>query len=858
VTVERVWPSGTVTFLFTDIEASTRQWETRAEMGALLAEHFAVLDDAIGRSGGVVFSRMGDGVAAAFESAPAAARAALDAQLGLVDAELRARMGLHTGEATPFEGDYLGRAVNRAARVMAVGHGGQILLSRPTAALVSGALPDGASTLDLGPHRLRDLSEPEHLHQITHPALPVSFPHLKALDFYSGNLPVQRSSFVGRTREVSQLRELAKARRVLTLVGVGGVGKTRLAIQTAADLLPEFPGGAWLVELARTGDPLAVPVVAAAALGARSTPGRSEVGAVVDHLGVSRALVILDNCEHVLDAAADLVAELVAHCPNVVVLATSREPLDVEGEQLVPVRPLDTDEAPALFTERALDADPSLALGDDAAVEEICRRLDGIPLAVELAAARVATMTIADIAAGLDDRFRLLASGRRRAVERHQTLRSTLEWSYQLLAEPERRLLRRLGVFAGGFTFDALHVVVSDPDVDETLGSLVRKSLVQFNRGAGRYRLLETIRAYALERLAESGEADTLGRAHAEWIATLVDHPIEDLLTVVDLRCIRIEMDNWREAVNYAVTNDDALLARRLCFSVLGADLPETARWAETALAMPGISAVPGAHWLLYPLLQDAANVMDADNLDRRLEAFSAGASDETERAWLAPQRTVLAALRGDDPLLPITAALEMEGLSDIQTSLLSMFDSLYRNLPPRNDVAAARRAVDLTRASGHYALPVAEAFLAMALRDANPDEALRILQRAERGALESGDSFMIATVASFGAMAVLSVPVELAVPHLRARLQDLQPFWNTTTAALLTVCLVVLHRAGSAHGTFLHAQLHGRPGYSAYGYVQMLVPDLPAAKVPPVTLLAVPELIEMTDRALSALIAGD
>ena len=472
-------PSGTVTFLFTDLEGSTRLWEEHPDaMQPALARHDEILSRAIAAHGGEIVKTTGDGVHAAFSTAGAGAAAALDAQVALTSESwgatgpLSVRMGLHTGTAELRDGDYYGSELNRAARLMSVAHGGQVVVSQITEQLIREVIPPEVDIVDLGEHRLRDLAAPMRVFQLTRPELARDFPPLRSVDVLDGNLPVQISSFVGRDRELLRLRELAVDRRLLTLTGVGGVGKTRLALHAAVEQLPAFPGGAWLVELARTGDPDAVASVMVAALGAAAQPGRSDTDIVCDHLASSRSLVLLDNCEHVLDAAADLAVAVLDRCPGVVVFATSREPLDLDGEQVVPVRPLDPEtEAVSLFAERARSIDPEFDLDDPAtalAVQEICRRLDGVPLAVELAAARVDAMSASDIATRLNDRFRLLASGRRRSVDRHQTLRATLEWSHQLLDEPERALLRRLGVFSGGFSAGAVGAVCVTGDAFDT------------------------------------------------------------------------------------------------------------------------------------------------------------------------------------------------------------------------------------------------------------------------------------------------------------------------------------------------------------------------------------------------------
>ena len=452
-------PSGTVTFLFTDVEGSTRLWEEHSDaMQRALARHDELIRHAIDAHDGYVVKTTGDGFHAVFDTADAAAMAALDAQVALAAepwgeiGSLRVRMGLHTGTAEQRDGDYYGSVLNRAARLMSVAHGGQVLVSQVTEQLIRDVVPSEVEIVDLGEHRLRDLAAAMHVFQLSRAALVLEFPPLRSLDSAAGNLPVQRSSFVGRERELERLGTLLKDRRLLTLTGVGGVGKTRLALQAAADAFAAFPGGAWIAELARTGDPDAVASVVAAALGAVRQPHRSDVDVVCDHLGTTRAVLMLDNCEHVLDAAADLAAAVLDRCAGVVVVATSREPLDLDGEQVVPVRPLDpATEAISLFAERARAADPEFELTPEAelAVQEICRRLDGVPLAVELAAARVDTMAVEEIAARLDDRFRLLSSGRRRSTDRHQTLRATLEWSHQLLDDDERRLLRAPGRVRG-------------------------------------------------------------------------------------------------------------------------------------------------------------------------------------------------------------------------------------------------------------------------------------------------------------------------------------------------------------------------------------------------------------------------
>jgi predicted ATPase len=704
------------------------------------------------------------------------------------------------------------------------------VVSQLTGELVGDALGSDIELLDLGEHRLRDLAEPMHVYQATHHGLERSFPRLRSLDVASGNLPVQISSFVGRERDLERLAELIPSRRLLTLTGVGGVGKTRLALQATVDALPRFPGGAWLAELARTGDPDTVASVVAAALAAPAVAGRSDVDVVCDHLGATRSILVVDNCEHVLDAAADLVAAVLDRCPEVVVVATSREPLDLDGEQIVPVRPLDVaTEAVLLFVERAQAVDPefSLDVSTSTAVEEICARLDGVPLAIELAAARVDTMAPDDIATRLDDGFRLLASGRRRSVDRHQTLRATLEWSHQLLDDEERTLFRRLGVFSGGFTAEAAREVCGD---DTALASLVRKSLVQYERDPrpGRYRLLETMRVFALEQLAASDEADVVGRAHAEWVAGFVDHPIEDWNTEggFDRTMLSVERDNWREAVSYAIDVGDPELALRLAVHTRAAADPESGRWAASALAIDGMEELPDAHWLHYTLAVAAGSGNDYDALRRHLAGFAAGSRDPRDRAWIAPFDAVLAATEGQDPVAILDDALALADLSRVQRANLLLYRALICNLPPATDTDAARLGVQVATEANHAGVPVTWAFLAMSLREADPDAAMAALRRAEELAAETHDSFIIASASAWGSVATLGLPTRAAAEHLLGRLDRLQPHFGNSEAALLTLCLCLLRRVGSPAADPLHAFLFATP--TGASVARTVAPDLP------------------------------
>jgi predicted ATPase len=513
-----------VTFLFTDIEGSTRRWEADADaMRSALAVHDKALRTAIEAHDGFLFSHTGDGVAAAFASPISAVNAAIDAQREL---QLPVRMGLATGEAELRDGDYFGTVLNRAARVMAAGHGGQILLAESTAGLLS-----GVDLVDLGPRRLRDVPNPITVFQVNAPGLPEDFPPLRALDAGQGNLRPATTSLIGRESEAGEVQAGVKAHRLVTLTGVGGVGKTRLALEVAGRLVDEFPDGAWFFELAAVSDPAAVPDAVAAVLGITQQPGRSVAESVAAALEGRVRLLVLDNCEHVLDAAADLIEAILAASATTKIVATSREGLGIADEQLWPVPSLDVgagvdSAAVALFVERAQHVSPRFTIGDDgeaAAVVEICRRLDGIPLAIELASSRMASMTPGEVRDRLDQRLRLLV-GARRGSERHQTLRNAVAWSYELLDEAEKTLLDRCSVFAGGFDLESACAVIGSADDFATLDlldALVRKSLLVADRSAGRTRfsMLETIRQFAEDQLVAGGEASEVRAAHSRYFA---------------------------------------------------------------------------------------------------------------------------------------------------------------------------------------------------------------------------------------------------------------------------------------------------------------------------------------------------
>jgi predicted ATPase/class 3 adenylate cyclase/DNA-binding CsgD family transcriptional regulator len=570
-----VLPTGTVTFLMTDIEGSTRAWVSQPEaLAAAIPRHYEILDDAISSHGGVrpVEQGEGDSIVAAFSRASDAIAAAVEAQRLLEaepwdgDVRLAVRMAIHTGEAQlRDEGNYFGLAVIRCARLRSCGHGGQVLVSDVTAGLVADGLRDGATLLDLGRHRLKDLGRPERVWQLVHPELPTEFPPLVSLDAFVHNLPLQLSPLIGRGCEITELATLLNSERLVTLTGSGGVGKTRLALAVGAEVVGAFSSGVWFVELAAASGSGSAGRATLKALGAIETPrvAPAEIAAV--ELGsAARSLVILDNCEHILDDCAEFATTVLRTNPAVSILATSREPLGLDGEvawrvpslpappkdrEPLPVGALSQYDAVTLFVDRARRARPSFTANDGNAdaIAQVCQRLDGIPLAVELAAARCRHLGVERIAAELDDRFRLLTGGSRMVMPRQQTLAASVEWSFDLLDEIERRVLRRLGVFTGPFSLEAAEAVVSAVgDVDavevfDTISRLVDKSLVitEDAADADRYRLLETIRAFAINRARDAGELLALGDIHAAWWserleALRVTGPTDDVIVLVD------------------------------------------------------------------------------------------------------------------------------------------------------------------------------------------------------------------------------------------------------------------------------------------------------------------------------------
>jgi predicted ATPase/class 3 adenylate cyclase len=596
-------PTGTVTFLFTDIEGSTRLWQQHpGPMKDALLRHHALLQQTIESSNGYVFQIVGDAFCAAFHTASEGVAAAIAVQRTLAGepwggtGPIRVRMALHTGTADLHAGEYKsgeymsGLTLSHTARLLSVAYGGQILVSNATKELVRNDLPSLMELRDLGLHRLRDLARAEHIYQVVARDLLDVFPALKSLEVVPNNLPRQLTTFIGRERLIAEAKCLLAETHLLTITGPGGSGKTRLSLEIAASLLTEYPDGVWLVEFAPLADPARVPQLLATTLGVREEAGRPLVTTLTDHLRSKRVLLLLDNCEHLVDACARLADALLRDCPGITILPSSREALGLPGEVAFHVPPLSLPdsrhvvpperfaeyEAIRLFIDRAVAVRPDFTLTDEtaSAVVQICRRLDGIPLAVELAAARARTLSVQQITAHLDERFRLLTSGSRTALPRHQTLRGLIDWSYGLLSEAERGLFRRVSVFAGGWTLGASVMVCAGDGVDrydvvELLGRLVAKSLC-LTDGQGsdpRYRLLETVREYGLEKLAEIPECQLVLARHRDFylgFAEDAESRLQGPEQVAWLQRLEADHDNLRAALRWSLDHEETEPALRL------------------------------------------------------------------------------------------------------------------------------------------------------------------------------------------------------------------------------------------------------------------------------------------------------
>lgn len=615
-------PSGTVTFLFTDIEGSTTRWERdRASMSEAVRSHDRIMRHAVESHAGVVFKTVGDAFCAAFHRAEDAASAALVAQQALAAEDfaavdgLRVRMSLHTGECDERENDYFGPSVNRVARLLAIAHGGQTIASAATARLLEGAGWTSARLRDLGSHRLKDLSSPEHVYQLIESGLPQDFPPLRSLGTLANNLPAQSSSFVGRQREVAEITTLVRAHRLVTIVGAGGAGKTRTSLQVGANFTEGYGHGVWFVELASLTPETLLPAAVATAANLHVALADGSDQAFLQALASTTKLLILDNCEHIIEDVARFVSSILPGCAEIRILCTSRQPLGIGGEILYRIPPLALpapDEEATLSAERALETE-AIALFVDRAraggtrfeltdasagiVSEICRRLDGLPLAIELAAARAGVLAPKQLRDRLRDRFALLTTGDGVAAPRQQTLRSLIDWSYDLLDESERLVFRRLSVFAGGFTLEGAERVVAGESVDvprilELLAQLVDKSLITVDFASGetaRYRLIESIHEYARERFATDTGRSGVERRFADCVLAFMETAHTAWLTEASASWEARwypELDNVRAALHWALVDRHAV--------ELGIALAATARrfWGRIAPA-------EGLRWVL-------------------------------------------------------------------------------------------------------------------------------------------------------------------------------------------------------------------------------------------------------------------
>ncbi len=761
----------------TDIEGSTRLWEEHATaMGSALAQHDRLLREAIETRGGTVIKTTGDGVLAVFPDPMAAVDAAIGSQRALRDAPwgetgpLRARMALHAGTAEAREGDYFGPALNRVARILAIGHGGQVICSAVAAVLARETLPPSIELIDLGSHRLRDIDRPEQVYQVAVDDLPAAFPPLRSLSTRRSNLPAQLTSFVGRERELGEIAELIGRHRLVTLIGTGGTGKTRLMLEAAGSLVERYPDGVWLAELAPLGEPSQIPSEVARALGAPVAPGVSALATVTAFVAEKNLLLLLDNAEHLVDGVATLAEQLLATAPALRILTTSREALAIPGEAVLQLQSLScpsiaagrragaadpseiedaaASEAVRLFTERASAVAPGFVLepANVASVSEICRRLDGIPLAIELAAARVSAMSPDDIATRLGDRFRLLAGGRRTAVPRQQTLHALIDWSWDLLTDEDRRLLRRLAVFTGGWTVEiATRIVGDDPggmdpvDLVDGLSRLVDRSLVIAEHGTStRYRMLETIRQYAREQLIAAGEVEALSDRHLAVFAALAIEAREPLhgRTMVDwLDPIDAEIDNLGAALEWGLESDP-WTAVRMADALLG-------YWAVRVMSEDNDARIIAA--IEFARMQVVGRP-DADPADQALAARLLG---EAARLWAMSGRATVAVPWARDAMAaadasgdPVARLYALGGLA-----LTTIFTGSAA--PGGADVLGMfEQAIDLAEETDQWwMVSMTAGFAGAELGVFDPVAGASLLQRGVEAAPRSGSPYAVGAV---------------------------------------------------------------------------------------------------------------
>ncbi|TMB64988.1 MAG: tetratricopeptide repeat protein, partial [Chloroflexi bacterium] len=824
-------------------------------MSAAMCRLDSLLSDAVGRHSGVhPFAQAdADGFVAAFSRSSDALACALAVQLAMAEEswpgglELRLRAALQTGEVQlRDQGNYIGAAINRGKRLRAIGHGGQTLLTRASHDLVADRLPEGVSLLYLGTYRLRDLARAEDVYQLNHPRLPVEFPPLRSLDAFPNNLPARLTSFIGREAEMAGLRETLAENRLVTLTGAGGVGKTRLGLQVAADTLEGHPDGVWWVDLAQITEARLVQNALAAALGVQEVPGQLLVETLKNSLRAKRMLILLDNCEHLVAACAELVNGLLDACPSLSFLATSREPLGVEGEMpwRVPSLTLPDEKAPPiieslsqyeavrLFIERAIAVRPNFQVTNDnaAAVAQICQRLDGIPLAVELAAARTRMMSAEQIAEGLMDRFHLLTGGVRTVLPRQQTLQASVDWGYTLLGQDERILLRRLSAFVGSFTLDAAEQVgVADgielQQVLELLSRLVDRSLVQVEEVPAevRYRLLETIRQYGRDRLAESGEEAAVLNRHLDFYVALAEHAewqLEGPGLFTWLERLDLELGNLRAALDWSVQTGDADKALRIAsplrlFWTRHGDLSEGRRRFDVALALKDADS------LLRAMALTAASELASNYGD--MVATRASAEEALAIARPLGDKRIIGRALGmvgyaatflDPPSAP---ALFEEAIALSRES----GDTYYLTMSLRNsgqalwwvgDVAAARtrfeEALSVARPAGdRIGIEISLGQLGLALAFVGElSDAERALQESLGIARELRDRFLVAAgLAGLAGVATYRGEYDHAAELLEESLVSAREF----SPFVLAVALLYRGLLGYARGELSEATAH-------------------------------------------------
>ena len=764
--------AGLSTFLMTDIEGSTRLWEERAAaMGPALELHDRILRDAVTSHRGTIVKTTGDGLLAVFHGPVAGIESALAAQRGLRDAawgdigQLRVRMALHSGSAEVRDGDYFGPALNRVARILAIGHGGQILASAVAAILARDQLEGAVELVDLGSHRLRDLDRPEQVFLVAVDDLPRTFPPLRSLSTRRSNLPVQLTSFVGRERELAEVASLVGRHRLVTLIGTGGTGKTRLMLETASRIADRFPDGAWLAELASLGDPAQVASEVARALGAPESPGQPAIETVTAFLADKELLLLLDNAEHLVDGVAGVADRLLASAPRLRILTTSREALAVPGEAILQLQSLscpkvdathrgpgtaadvesaEATEAIRLFAERASAVDPGFTLSpaNVGSVVEICSRLDGIPLAIELAAARVSAMSPEDIALRLGDRFRLLAGGRRTAVPRQQTLHALIDWSWDLLTDADRQLLRRLSIFAGGWTAGVAARVVGDgpepldpAELIDGLTRLIDRSLVLVDRGpVTRYRMLETIRQYAREKLIAAGEVEVLANRHLaafQALAIAAEPELRGPAMVDWLDRMDADAENLGVALEWALEAApwDAVRMAKALLAYWAVRVTST----DSDVRLVGAIEIARARMVGNPDADPADQALAARLLGEASRIWAMGGRAQQGLVW-AREAIELGRASGDDlATLSADSGMAVSTVFTGSTDVREWFDE----------------AIEIaTRTGSWWMLAMAAGFAGASLFAFDPATGEALVNRADDAARRSGNPYVIGAVA--------------------------------------------------------------------------------------------------------------